>query len=91
MNIPYRSPHKIRKTAISSMIDGGMNINTIRKFVGHEDERTTYSNYCYDRRTSEQVLNQLENALGNDPTVNILPFVNQDKKQVITGNQVQAG
>lgn len=91
LNIPYRSPHKIRKTAISSMIDGGMNINTIRKFVGHEDERTTYNNYCYDRRTSEQVLNQLENALDNNTAVNILPFVSIDKKQVITGNQVQVG
>ncbi len=91
LNIPYRSPHKIRKTAISCMIDGGMNINTIRKFVGHEDERTTYNNYCYDRRTSEQVLNQLENALDNNTAVNILPFINPDKKQVITSNQIQAG
>lgn len=61
--IPYRSPHKIRKTWISKLIDEGLNINTIRELSGHEDERTTYKNYCYDRKTEKQRQEQLEKAL----------------------------
>ncbi len=30
-----KSPHKIRKTYISTLIDQGVNLNTIRKMVGH--------------------------------------------------------
>jgi len=49
------------ETSIS--VDDGLNIDTIRRLVGQEDERTTYGNYCYDRRTNKQVEEQLENAL----------------------------
>ena len=62
-NIVYRSPHKIRKTWISKLIDAKVNINTIRELAGHEDERTTYKNYCYDRKTEKQRQEQLEEAL----------------------------
>ncbi len=61
--ILYKSPHKIRKTYISTLIDDGLNIDTIRRLAGHEDERTTYGSYCYDRHSSKQVEAQLENAL----------------------------
>lgn len=40
-----------------------MNIDTIRRLAGHEDERTTYGSYCYDRHSSKQIETQLENAL----------------------------
>lgn len=63
LNILYKSPHKIRKTYISTLIDDGLNIDTIRRLAGHEDERTTYGSYCYDRHSSEQIEEQLENAL----------------------------
>lgn len=63
LGIQYRSPHKIRKTYISALIDDGINIDTIRRLAGHEDEKTTYGSYCYDRRTNKQVEDQLENAL----------------------------
>lgn len=63
LNIPFRSPHKIRKTYISKLIDSGVNINTIRELVGHEDERTTYNSYCFDRHSKEEINQQLENAL----------------------------
>ena len=45
------------------MIDGGVNINTIREMVGHADERTTYNNYCYDRSTEAEKLAKIEQAL----------------------------
>ncbi len=54
LEIPYRSSHKARKTYISTLIDGGVNINTIREIVGHKDERTTLNCYCYDRLAKDE-------------------------------------
>lgn len=71
--IPYKSGHKIRKTYISSLIDSGLNIDEIRKLVGHSDEKTTYGNYCFNRLTDSQTLYKIENAL--------------NPQKVITGNQ----
>jgi len=39
--------------AVAGFIMPGININTIREYVGHEDERTTYHNYCFDRSSDE--------------------------------------
>ena len=61
--IAYRSSHKARKTFISSLIDEGMNINTIREMVGHADERTTMNSYCFDRRSHDERKELLERAL----------------------------
>lgn len=51
INIGRKSSHKIRKTYISSLFDSGMNINKIREIAGHEDEKTSLNNYCFDRKT----------------------------------------
>ena len=48
-DIMEKSFHKVKKTYISALIDSGININEIRKAVGHTDEQTTFSNYCYNR------------------------------------------
>ena len=61
--ISDKSMHKIRKSYISSLLDAGININEIRKQVGHEDERTTLHNYCFNRSTDEQTEAALELAL----------------------------
>lgn len=58
-----KSSHKSRKTYISALIDGGVNINAIRELVGHADERTTYNSYCYDRKTKSERVTMIENAL----------------------------
>lgn len=63
INISSKSTHKIRKTYISSLLDGGININEIRKQVGHEDERTTLKNYCFNRKTSVENESDMEKAL----------------------------
>jgi len=63
IGIEEKSLHKIRKTYISTLIDQGVNLNTIRETVGHEDERMTLKNYCFDRRSTEQIEEQLEKAL----------------------------
>lgn len=90
--IPYKSPHKIRKTYISKLIDDDVNINTIRELVGHVDERTTYKSYCYSRKTKDQTQNQLEEVLAiqkkYDFTEKVIPFTaKDDSKKVVKGNQ----
>ncbi|MFR5631768.1 MAG: tyrosine recombinase XerC [Monoglobales bacterium] len=61
--IMEKSFHKVRKTYISALIDSGININEIRKAVGHTDERTTFSNYCYNRMGKAETVMQFEHAL----------------------------
>ena len=51
-----KSFHKVRKTYISALIDSGININEIWKAVGHTDEHTTFSNYCYNNALFENAL-----------------------------------
>lgn len=57
-----KSSHKIRKTYISSLFDKGININTIREQAGHEDERTSLNNYCFDQNTESIIEEKLESA-----------------------------
>lgn len=57
-----KSNHKIRKTYISSLFDHGLNIDTIRRQAGHEDERTSLRNYCFDQHTNKEIERQLEGA-----------------------------
>lgn len=63
INITQKSTHRIRKTYISTLIDAGLNINLIRQQVGHEDERTTYHNYCFNRMNEVETEAKLEAAL----------------------------
>ncbi len=48
-----KSSHKIRRTYLSSLFDTGINVNTIREIAGHEDERTSLNNYCFDTKTDK--------------------------------------
>lgn len=63
MGIAPKSSHKARKTFVSTLIDGGVNINTVRQYAGHKDERTTLGNYCYDRSSDEEKTRQMREAL----------------------------
>ena len=60
---PHKSTHSARKTYVSSLIDANVNINTVRKAVGHADERTTYRNYVFDRSTPAEKMQKFEDAL----------------------------
>lgn len=55
--------HKIRKTYVSKLIDSGLNIDAIRRFAGHADEKTTLACYCYNRMTDSQTEDLVESAL----------------------------
>lgn len=63
-DISEKGMHKIRKTYISTLIDNeDININFIREQVGHTDERTTYGNYCFNRKSAIQTAQAMEKAL----------------------------
>ena len=61
INTSKKSSHKIRKTYISSLFDGNVNINKIREIAGHEDEKTSLNNYCFDRTVDVETEKLLEN------------------------------
>lgn len=61
--ISHKCSHKIRKTYISKLIDGNVNIKTVMKQVGHVSAKTTYSNYCFDRNTDTETERRIEGAL----------------------------
>lgn len=65
IDINKKSSHKIRKTYISSLFDGHININRIREIAGHEDERTSLNNYCFDRASNDDIQNKLEQINSN--------------------------
>ena len=58
-----KSSHKARKTYVSALMDEGINLNTIREFVGHTDEKTTLNCYCFDRSDNDERLARVEKAL----------------------------
>ena len=58
-----KSSHKARKTFVSALIDAGVNLNTVRRIVGHVDERTTLNSYCFDRSTNEEKISKIARAL----------------------------
>ena len=69
------------------MIDAHVNINTIRKIVGHEDEKTTYNNYCFDRKSKTEIKHQLEIALDiENHKKNVVQFNKFNSESVIMSN-----
>ena len=63
LGILHRSSHKIRKTYGSSLLEGGVSINTTRIMLGHSDEKTTLKYYCFDTHTEDEKKKIFENAL----------------------------
>lgn len=68
-NMDVKTSHKIRKTYISTLIDSGLNIDAVRRFAGHSDERTTYGNYCFNRLTDKQTEEVVEGALNANKVI----------------------
>ena len=59
----HKSSHKARKTFVSALIDGGININSVMKMTGHADAQTTYKSYVFDRSSDADKKAKMENAL----------------------------
>lgn len=68
IGIPEKRIHKIRKTYISTLLDEKVNLDLVRRMVGHEDERTTLHNYYFDRRTKKENIDLIEHALSLNNT-----------------------
>ena len=54
LGINKRSSHKARKTYVSTLVDAGINLETIRKTVGHASSSVTLRNYTFDRAEREE-------------------------------------
>lgn len=48
INMDVKTCHKIRKTYISTLIDSGLNIDEIRRMVGHSDALLSYLLTMFD-------------------------------------------
>lgn len=63
LGILHRSSHKARKTQISSLIDGGISLDTVRRLAGHEDSETTLRCYHFDRAEEKERKAKIEAIL----------------------------
>ena len=54
LDIEPRSPHKFRKTFISRLINGGADIDFVRKQAGHQQISTTYNAYVFSTTRDEE-------------------------------------
>lgn len=63
LGIKHRSSHKARKTYNSTLLDAGVNIDSVRRMMGHSDEHTTLSNYTFDRNEKKIRERIIEDAL----------------------------
>ena len=62
LKMPFRSPHKMRATYISSKIDNGVNPTDVQRNVGHKELSTTLNNYKYKTKSHEQLRDEFNRA-----------------------------
>lgn len=70
INIKPRSPHKARKSFISTLIANDLPLNYIREISGHEDEQTTLRHYCYTLDSDDLIQEKMINALDSNLAFN---------------------
>lgn len=59
-----KSPHKCRKTCISTLLDNpNVNNRTVQRFAGHSDLATTYKFYNFERKSKEEQAEAIDIAL----------------------------
>lgn len=64
LGIPKRSSHKIRKTTLSALLDSpNLNSRSVQRFAGHNDIVTTQKYYSFERRSKEEQLKAINEAL----------------------------
>lgn len=63
LNMAPRSPHDIRRTYVSNLIDAKFDILTIMKYAGHKNASTTMGSYAFAVREALENLPQLSAAL----------------------------
>lgn len=63
LGIAKRSPHKGRKTYISTLLNKGMDPDFVRTQVGHRELQTTLNCYTYSTTRNEEKVKQLNKIL----------------------------
>ena len=63
LDTPVKSPHKCRKTCISTLLDSDLNSRTVQRFAGHKEISTTLNFYSFERKSKEEQAVIIDNAL----------------------------
>ena len=63
LGIKVRSPHKIRKTYVSTLLNNGVDADFVRTQVGHKDLQTTFNSYVYSTSKNDKQVKQLNDLL----------------------------
>ena len=63
VGISHKSPHKIRKTYGTMLIDGGVDESIIMEQMGHKDIMTTKKYYYFSNKSDEKKYEQIEKAV----------------------------
>ena len=58
-----KSPHKCRKTCISTLLDNQINSKTVQRFAGHTTFVITNTYYNFDRKSKEEQAEAISIAL----------------------------
>lgn len=59
LEIPRRSPHKLRKTYISTLLNQQFDADFARSQAGHSTLQTTYNSYTYSTTRDRDLINKL--------------------------------
>lgn len=65
VGIPKKSAHKIRKTYISQLVVGGIDLDTVCRVSGHADLKTTLESYFYSLDRKNEVHSKFEGIFQN--------------------------
>lgn len=63
LGITHKSPHKARKTVSTAVLEEGGGSEFARNLLGHNDVKTTLTDYLFDRKTDKEKLAIMEKAL----------------------------
>ena len=63
LGIERRSPHKLRKTYISMLLNNGIDPDFVRQQAGHKQLQTTLNNYTYSTTRDSEIVEKLNHLL----------------------------
>ncbi|MBO4838321.1 MAG: site-specific integrase [Lachnospiraceae bacterium] len=63
LGIERRSPHKLRKTYISMLLNHGFDPDFVRQQAGHKQLQTTLNNYTYSTTRDSEIVGKLNEVL----------------------------
>ena len=63
LGIPRRSPHKLRKTYISTLLNNQVDPDFVMRQAGHRQLQTTLNNYAYSTTRDEEMVKKLNVVL----------------------------